>query len=262
MGRQGHALRARRARALGSGVDFVVAGFGLGSLAVLAGILLADRGAFWRPGRDPAALARSARARGLGRVLAVGGGVLIGLTAIGLLLPGGDRAGTILVALGAAALALAAAGWAFGAFGRTPVRAAPPARPAEPRTAGARPQQRPPRRQPVPRQAAQRPVPPRPPAPILSDLPDPDEPDWPDAGDPLAWHDDPIFAPPRPAADSRPSRATPTAMTIAAAASMKLPAPADALPDPSGLPWPGEPGLDADADGLPDPFPPRRPRSS
>jgi len=89
-------------------VDFVIAGFGLGSLAVLAGILLADRGGLRRPARDPESLARSARARGLGRVLAIGGGVLIALTVAGLLLPGGDRGGTVLVAAGIVGLALAA----------------------------------------------------------------------------------------------------------------------------------------------------------
>jgi hypothetical protein len=90
-------------------VDFAVAGFGLGSLALLAGLLLRDCGAFWRRSRPrrPVDIVADARTRAGGRTLAVVGGFVLVATALALFFAPGDTAGAIVTGV---AVAVAAAG--------------------------------------------------------------------------------------------------------------------------------------------------------
>ncbi|MGI9253388.1 MAG: hypothetical protein ACR2J8_06560, partial [Thermomicrobiales bacterium] len=62
-------------------MDYLVIGIGTGALALLAGLLLRERGAFWRPGTGrPADLAADHAARVWGRAVAAAGALMLIVT--------------------------------------------------------------------------------------------------------------------------------------------------------------------------------------
>ena len=98
-------------------MDFVVGGVGLGALAVLLGLALRDGGAWWTrlrrssaAGREYAA-ALDAVCRTAGRLLALGGGLLLLVTLLALLGGASDGVGAATVAVGTAAVAVALTAW-------------------------------------------------------------------------------------------------------------------------------------------------------
>ncbi|HEU5432374.1 MAG TPA: hypothetical protein VFU81_11970 [Thermomicrobiales bacterium] len=99
-------------------MDFVVVGFGIGSICILAGLVLRDAPSWWSrlPGRRPATAddARTARlCRALGNVLLVCGIVLSAVTLIVLFTGFSDGVGALLVASVVTIIAIAIVAWAM-----------------------------------------------------------------------------------------------------------------------------------------------------
>jgi len=99
-------------------VDFVVGGIWLGALAVLLGLALRDGGARWtrlrrspRPASREYAVALDAVCRAGGRLLLVGGEVLLLVTVLALVAGVGDALGAVVVAAAAAVVAAGIVAW-------------------------------------------------------------------------------------------------------------------------------------------------------
>ncbi|HEU0114760.1 MAG TPA: hypothetical protein VFQ80_08785 [Thermomicrobiales bacterium] len=98
-------------------MDFVVVGFGIGSICILAGLVLRDAPGWWarRPGRRPEAddLRTARLGRALGNVILVGGIALAVVTLAALFTGLSDGAGALLVASAVTVVAIGLVAWAM-----------------------------------------------------------------------------------------------------------------------------------------------------